>query len=170
MKSEKLQETLNKKRLQLSHTATINHIVSIQTSHLKETVSFKTHIDIYGRVMERETIFLIRKMFNRSLQKWKDMTENGGKSLSHLDNHTLIDNGKAMYDFIGMIFMRNEPVSCVEDKEFRSFSKQNVNITRRKLLEVILQLVELVEHQIPMTVADKKGALMFDGWNHHCMH
>lgn len=74
-----------------------------------------------------------------------------------------------MYDFIRMIFMRNEPSSCVEDKEFRSFSKHNVNISRRTILEVIFHLIEFVEHQITMKMADEKGAMMFDGWNHHSM-
>jgi hypothetical protein len=79
---------------------------------------------------------------------------------------------EALYDWISVIIDHNWPVSAVENKQLRHFSRHHKEkISSKAFKKVIHKLVELVEHQIgPLMVEAKMGAVMYDGWSKNSIH
>ena len=98
------------------------------------------------------------------------MREKGGTIDAHFDTSSTSAYDTAMHDYIELIVLKNQPLNIVEDKIFRNFSKHDVAISRTKLFELILKLVECVEDQIAEEIKKTKGAIIYDGWTHHGMH
>ena len=80
------------------------------------------------------------------------------------------ESEKAMYAYIQLIVMRNQPISIVEDKMFRDFSKFNERFSRKTLKEVIFCLVELVEGIISSEMRSTRGSIAYDGWTDSGTH
>eukprot|EP00171_Calliarthron_tuberculosum_P002661 IDg2661t1 len=62
------------------------------------------------------------------------------------------------------------PVCAVQDSEFRSFSKFNVEISKATMVDVIFKLVEMVERYITEELSNTRGAIIYDGWTVNGMH
>ena len=59
-----------------------------------------------------------------------------------------------------MIIMKNLALGMCEDTEMKDFSKYDVNLSRKTVTEVILQLVEFVEIDIGEKTKETKGAIL----------
>lgn len=98
------------------------------------------------------------------------MTQKGGTIRSHFEMQSLSEYEKAIHGYIRLIVMKSLPLYYVSDPEVRNFSRYDVNIGKRTLVEVIFKLVELVEKKIAIELECTKGAVLFDGWTCNSTH
>jgi hypothetical protein len=79
---------------------------------------------------------------------------------------------QAIHDWIELIVAKDLPLSVVEDKTFRSFSKHSGEpITRAYLKKVMFKMVQLIEPTIGQLMQDAGiGAIMYDGWTKDSVH
>ena len=113
---------------------------------------------------------VLRELFEQSRNAAK---KHRGTIRSHFDVNSLSDYDKAMYDYIRIIIMKNLALGMCEDTEMRDFSKYDVNLSRKTVTEVIIQLIELVEIEIAEETKETKGAILYDGWTRNeafCCH
>ena len=77
---------------------------------------------------------------------------------------------KALYDYINLIVTQSLSISIVEQPEFRLISKHSVVLSRKKVRETILSLVQVVEETIINELKGTRGALMHDSWTYNRTH
>lgn len=80
------------------------------------------------------------------------------------------DTEKASNAYIRLIILRSQPLSIVEDSEFRAFSKFSETFSRKYMSQIILKLVDVVEWAIASDMSKYKGEIMYDGWSKCSIH
>ena len=75
-----------------------------------------------------------------------------------------------MYAYRNLIIYRSQPLSIVEEPEFRLQTKFSISFSRKKVRGVLLLLVELVEQKIVRRLKDTKCGIMYDGWTYNGVH
>lgn len=95
----------------------------------------------------------------------------GGETIAYFACDSASPREKAIIDWVELIVMNRLPITAVEDKNFRSFSKHKHLIGVKVLKEVLFTLVELVEAKIAEELAQAGcGALMHDAWTKANVH
>ena len=94
----------------------------------------------------------------------------GGSLKSHFRIDTLSEYEKTVNSYIRLIVLKSLPISYVDDNEIRSFSKFNMVVISKTIIQVIFQLVKLVESRIKDEIHDTKGAILYDGWTCNSTH
>jgi len=92
------------------------------------------------------------------------MTANGGTIRSKFKTITMNEHEKGIYAYLRYLILNNVPIAHIESMELRHLSRFKARISQEHLVKIILALVELVELKIGIEIQDKKGALMYDGW------
>lgn len=66
--------------------------------------------------------------------------------------------------------MKRWPLQYVEDGEVWNFSKFDIALLSKAVVEVIFKRIEIFEKKITHHLKGTKGALMYDGWTHNYTH
>ena len=76
-----------------------------------------------------------------------------------------------IYDWIDLIISKLLPLSAVEDNHYRKFGKKTNNIGKKKLKQIICNIVELVEKKIQLEMEQAgQGSILHDGWSKFSVH
>ncbi len=116
---------------------------------------------------EQEQVSILASLYS-SARSVSD--QNGGSILSHFPVRKLTDYDNAVYGYLHLLIMRSFPIAVVEDHEFRNFSQFKTFLSSKKIVEVILKLVLLVEKRIAKELSSTIGAVMYDGWTANTTH
>ena len=107
----------------------------------------------------------LNKIFNEARQeKSRSFTWTSSSS------QNISNRNKCMYSYLRMVVLKSLPLSIIEDKEFRTFSKYDISFSRKAVKSVIFKLYEIVEHKIKKEIASTKGAIMYDAWTKNQTH
>ena len=94
----------------------------------------------------------------------------GGPSSQEVFADTSTDREQAMFAYLKLIVMSNAPLSCVEDDNYRSFSKFKCQFGRKLVRQVIFSVVEKAEHRIAAEMRSTKGSIIHDSWTFNGCH
>eukprot|EP00171_Calliarthron_tuberculosum_P001364 IDg1364t1 len=109
----------------------------------------------------------LRKMVAEAREK---RDREGGTIRSHFSSSTISPYEKTINAYIRLVVLKSLPMSIAEDPEFRRFSRHDSTVTRKTLIAVIYNLVELVEKRIAFEMKDTVGAVLHDGWSCNDTH
>ena len=110
----------------------------------------------------------LHRMYCEEVQERKD--KHGLESSFTRLGNRVTDREKAMYRWIRLIVLKSEPLSVIEDPEYRAFAAYKEKFDRKYLKQVLFKLVELVEARISEEMKDQVGAILFDGWSRRGTH
>ena len=89
----------------------------------------------------------------------KDKETKGGSIRSHFAIHAASSYDRAIYLYLRLIVIKKLPIYYVEDSYVRRFSKHDVTVSRKTIVEVIFSLVTIVEDSLRDEMKKARGPM-----------
>lgn len=108
---------------------------------------------------------------NADEDKIEDADQGHSSIKSFFQNSTVSRKARDCYGWLKWIVTKNQPITAVEDKEHRSFTKFNKHtMSYKRIVKVMNKVVELVEAAITAEIkrvkkAGGKASILHDGWS-----